>query len=393
MGVKKTLDLFQVVQPDADIIIAPAYTSDHSRSPSLNRQRFSDINNEYSYRHDIPSNEIIVTPRQQHFLVDNPSLTTSQILAQKSPLLPSSSTHPSVTWKATSSSSLNNSELRPKISFATDTDVPKLNTPLIPYGSTSSRTEIKRPDFQSRFNDKYNSSSSVHNSFQPDQSYRVTYGSLPDAEILPNDNFNSLKPILSNSKSLFKYILTKNLIFLFLANGYPGLTAIIQHHEDPSTVYYNENSPLNPHRGVRFDTSTTTNDFQWSHGAPPSPPAIHHHDGYIRPLTPQKSIQPDIIHDRLPLNYHHSEPPVVYRSSTTVYTKDKRNIADSGRIQTWSVQENDRKPITSFSTSPPKVYRPQEEEVGEERYHVSFEQDQPYYNNRYPSKKNKQSLK
>jgi hypothetical protein len=151
---------------------------------------------------------------------------------------------------------------------------------------------------------------------------------------------------------------------------------------------------LNPHRPVRFDTSTTTNDFQWSNGSVPSPPAIHHHDGYIRPLTPQKSIQPDIIHDdshsRLPLNYHSSEPPVVYRSSTTIYTKDKRNYGDNGRIQTWSAQENDTKPSISYPTSPPKVYVPQQEE---EKYHVTFEHEPQYFENRHSSKQNKKPLK
>jgi hypothetical protein len=201
IGVKNTLNLFQVVVPDADIITPPPYTSDHSRSPSLNRHRLPDTNFRYSYRQDISPNEVIPTPQQQRKLIDNPSLTTTQILAQKSPLIPSRVS--SNQWMGTSTSSLNNTDLRPTLSASTDTDVPKLNAPLIPFGSTSSRKNTNRPDFQSNINEKYNSSSNVHGSIQPDQSYRYTYGSLPDAEILHNDNFNPLKPIRSNGKVLF----------------------------------------------------------------------------------------------------------------------------------------------------------------------------------------------
>lgn len=85
---------------------------------------------------------------------------------------------------------------------------------------------------------------------------------------------------------------------------------------------------------------------------PPSP-SKQRHDGYIRPLTPQKpSVQPDVSIIRVDISdlrgrspsprsprsprYEFPEPPIIYRSSATIYTRDKHHYVDGGEIRTWS---------------------------------------------------------
>jgi hypothetical protein len=147
--------------------------------------------------------------------------------------------------------------------------------------------------------------------------------------------------------------------FSYLGDKYPWISAIVEHHMRPVSVHYNEypSKTITSHRPQLFETSTTTIDDhneqdQWSttfnRDLAPSPSSIHHHDGYIRPLTPQKPIQPDVCvvpidldksHDR---SYYNSpEPPIIYRSSTIIYTKDKHHPVDGGEVLTWNSQEND----------------------------------------------------
>jgi hypothetical protein len=42
----------QAIVPDVEVFQPPPYTSDHSRSPSMNRQRLPDTSIEYNYYHD-----------------------------------------------------------------------------------------------------------------------------------------------------------------------------------------------------------------------------------------------------------------------------------------------------------------------------------------------------
>ena len=148
-------------------------------------------------------------------------------------------------------------------------------------------------------------------------------------------------------------------------NKYPGLNAIVEHHIRPTSVHFSQHTPTttttSPKRPPRFDTSTTTlNDYdqkqQWAENNSKSSPIInhhhHHHDGYIRPLTPPKSpIQPDVTtihlspnHSRGHSSYQNSsESPIIYRSSTTIYTRDKHDYTDGGELRTWSVQGNNEK--------------------------------------------------
>ena len=115
----------------------------------------------------------------------------------------------------------------------------------------------------------------------------------------------------------------------------------------------------------RFDTSTTTlNEYEdnqpWpyptNNGSAPSTSSIHRHDGFIRPITPQKpSVQPDLSVIRVSLEdlrarspspppqlsrYDSPESPAIYRSSTTVYARDKHHFVDGGEIRTWSSRDN-----------------------------------------------------
>jgi hypothetical protein len=133
---------------------------------------------------------------------------------------------------------------------------------------------------------------------------------------------------------------------------------------------------------ARFEASTTTSmpfdsDPSWatliSHGSSSTMNTLPLHDGYIRPMSPSNFIissnaNIDDRDDRLPstttttaamrpVNQSSSKPLIIYRSSTTIYTKDKHRYVDGGEIRTWSVREhhaaNDsnecsRKPATSM---------------------------------------------
>jgi hypothetical protein len=247
-----------------------------------------------------------------------------------------------------------------------DVDVPKLNAPLIPLSSTSSKQEPKQTHFQFDNDDTYNSSSAVNNLVQ---SNRNTYSSLPpESNTIHNENFTSLKSTKSNCNRLFREKKKRRKNFLFLlAEKYPTLSAIVEHHLRPISSSYSTNSKYTK----RFDTSTTTSDgfdqrpITISNGSPSS---IHRHDGYIRPLTPKSSVQPDVstIHVNLDdlrgrsSNYNSVESPIIYRSSTIIYTRDKHNYGTGGELRTWSIQENNnndniRKASTSIQIFPSRV--------------------------------------
>jgi hypothetical protein len=210
--------LLQVVVPNLDDFPPPTYTSDRSRSPSMNRQRSPNTNIERHYYHDnltptgsipIADIEVIPTPSYKRKVEDVSSSTHSRVLTEKPPIYPPTSTITtnSTQSKNTSSSTLNKIGVR---STATDVDAPKLNAPTISFGSTSNKKKAKRSKSQSRTDAKTSSSSTIDKLAQqtptkPDQSWRKTYGSLPDAEIIyGGSSISSLKPSKPNSK-LFLY--------------------------------------------------------------------------------------------------------------------------------------------------------------------------------------------
>ncbi|CAF4445973.1 unnamed protein product [Rotaria socialis] len=378
----------------ADAITPPPYTSNHNHSPSMNR-RVPDRNIEYSYYQNTSSSpisdtEIFLTPKQrrklndtpsltatqmltentpirpvtskfspskQHRKIDEiPSLTTVQILAEKTPIIAPSimqshnSTAYSTQWKSNSSSSLNNSDTRSPTSSSIDVDIPKLNTPYVSLGQTSYREKSKQPNSQSHLDDTYNSLSNISHTVQPNRSYSSTYGSLPDAEIMNNTSLTSSKPTISN------------------IDKYPGLSAIVHYHLNPDPLHFNERPSKrpSPQRTRRFEASTTTlNECDQDRQrlstlrsiSPPPPLSTHHHDGYIRPLTPQSSSGPteataicvavdsSRVHSSLTPSrttyYNPPDTPVTYRSSTTIFTKDKNDFIDGGELRTWSIQDTD----------------------------------------------------
>ncbi len=116
---------------------------------------------------------------------------TTQVLLENNPLRSSTGIQPahvtinSDQWKNISHSSLNNIELH-STSSSMDVDVPKLNAPLIPLGSRSSKKEVQ----QTHHDDIYNSSSVVDNLVQTNRS---TYSSLPETNTNHNESFTSLK--------------------------------------------------------------------------------------------------------------------------------------------------------------------------------------------------------
>ena len=113
----------------------------------------------------------------------------------------------------------------------------------------------------------------------------------------------------------------------------------------PFSTNYNSHSwipPTNSYPTHRFDASTTT--FRGPNSQEISSPL----DGYIRPLTPSKtSAQPDVsvIHidphdDYRSTSRTSSDIPVTYRSSATIYTRDKQNFNNGGEIRTWSPRDD-----------------------------------------------------
>ena len=102
--------------------------------------------------------------------------------------------------------------------------------------------------------------------------------------------------------------------------NFPWLTSIVEHHlrtfrpgrlivpspSPPPTTISNIARPT-----PRFEASTSTDD------------SFSKHDGYIRPLTPEEK----------------PSSPVIYRSSTLIYTRDKHRYVDGGEILTWSIQQ------------------------------------------------------
>lgn len=244
---KLNLFLFQAITPNVDVL-TPPYPVNNNRSPILNHSRLPDTHIEYSYHNDttisptISETEIFHTPKQRHKVDDMSSLTAAQILAGKTPLRPQSSSFspsqqhqyqrdesPSLTtaqilaenipilsppityspksathshqWMNTSTSSLNNTTMRSPTS-SVDADAPKLNTPVVSLGHLSSTDTSKRPPSRARFDESYNSLSNLSNIVQPSYSYTSTTGSVPGPENTHSTSFNSLKPTISNSKTL-----------------------------------------------------------------------------------------------------------------------------------------------------------------------------------------------
>jgi hypothetical protein len=162
----------------------------------------------------------------------------------------------------------------------------------------------------------------------------------------------------------------------------------------PLPAYYNERPtrtttttattttvvPTTPQRTKRFDTSTTTlNEYEQNQPWPgPPQPTVQRRDDFIRPMTPQKPcVQPDVgvIHVSVDdLRGRTPSPPVTYRSSTTIYTRDKNNQFDNGEIRTWSAPQQDR---YDHQVVPPKVVETYDEYRYSPRAHESlYEQEQ-----------------
>jgi hypothetical protein len=87
--------------------------------------------------------------------------------------------------------------------------------------------------------------------------------------------------------------------------------------------------------------------------------------------------------------YNSTDSPIMYRSSTVIYTKDKYKYPqDSGELRTWSIQEKDdidknTKPSTSIKIVPSNLTNEQED-----KYAYEYEQhhQQEYSNNLYSGK-------
>ena len=137
-------------------------------------------------------------------------------------------------------------------------------------------------------------------------------------------------------------------------------------------------------RPARFDTSTTTLDDHdqrqyWSDTYGQSPVVQPRPDGFIRPITPEIGVV------RIGLNIStNGQPdplpsPTTYRSSTTVYTRDKNHRVEYQEDRPRPVKPREDPivvpPKIRYTPSPikPVVHLDEDNEVQEERYEVSYQ--------------------
>jgi hypothetical protein len=188
----------------------------------MNRQRIPNTN-EYYFHQDrstptasipMPDVEIISTPQRKRKVGDTPPITHTQILTEKPPISPQTSSRPPSTnptqWKNTSSSTLNNTRTHSP-SPSRDVDIPKLHTPTIPFGSVSSKKKAKRTKSQTRADGMNNSSSTINNMvhqnpLKPYDSGSSIYRSLPDAEIIHGSSLSARKPSRSSGKFFYFFL-------------------------------------------------------------------------------------------------------------------------------------------------------------------------------------------
>jgi hypothetical protein len=107
------------------------------------------------------------------------------------------STRPPVVQHMTSSLMLNNADRRSTTSLTRDVEVPRLNAPTTPVAVSNTKKKNKRSKSKSRSNEMTTSSSTISNLVEQNpltvtnRSWRNTYGSLPDAELLHVGTTNS----------------------------------------------------------------------------------------------------------------------------------------------------------------------------------------------------------
>ena len=185
----------------------------------MNRQRFTNTGIEHSYYHDnsttatgsipIADVEVISTPQQKRRAPDMATTNGSRIVTEKPPMAsrPGSTTGTNpAPWNSTSSSTLNNPDARSTRSSTMDVSTPRLNAPTVSFGGGSNKKKDKRTKSQTRLDGMSSSSSTIsklaeQNPARPNETWKSTYGSLPDAEIIYGGSSTSLKP--SKSKGLF----------------------------------------------------------------------------------------------------------------------------------------------------------------------------------------------
>lgn len=185
----------------------------------MNRQRFTNTGIEHSYYHDNSTTatgsipfadvEVMSTPQQKRRAPDMQATNGSRIVTEKPPIAsrPASTivTNPAP-WNTTSSSTFNNPDARSTRSSTTDMSTPKLNAPTVSFGGGSNKKKDKRTKSQTRLDGMSTSSSTInklaqHDPARPNEAWKSTYGSLPDAEIIYGGSSTSLKT--SKNKGLF----------------------------------------------------------------------------------------------------------------------------------------------------------------------------------------------
>ena len=179
------------------------------------------------------------------------------------------------------------------------------------------------------------------------------------------------------------------MLHFLLVNTYPTLSAIVDYHMRPmGSIHSNQPSSPSKKNPLRFDTSTTTvsnydqQQQPWSRiQIDSSSSSIPPHDGFIRPLTPLQ-------------DQHSVEPPVIYRSSTIIYTRDKHSYPDGGELRTSSMQNTNPlgKTSTSIQILPARIINEYQYQIGNEEFqspHSLSEQQRlqaQYTLHRYPGK-------
>lgn len=216
--------------PDAnEFTPLTTYTSNYSPSTSDYRPYTQNPTIEYYYPTENPMPsitmpladvEVIHTPQPKRKVADTPPITNTPRVVERPPTFtepssgPFSTSYPSninsypTQPRGLPPSSYQPAEMRSTTSLYRDSDVPKLNTPVVNFGSTSSKKKPKRTKSQSRADEVHASTPVLSslvttNPVKPSRLTTSTYGSLPDAEIISSNELNSFKAPKPNRKYHF----------------------------------------------------------------------------------------------------------------------------------------------------------------------------------------------
>ena len=133
--------------------------------------------------------EVLSTPQRRRV---NEDYSTTQNYSSRPPLATSTN---SLQYRSSSSSTLNNAEMRSSTILAKDPESTKLKPPSSPFGSTSNKKKEKKPKTKTTTTTPSTTVSQLleQNPLDVNRSRTNIYGSLPDAEVIYDGTANSIR--------------------------------------------------------------------------------------------------------------------------------------------------------------------------------------------------------